>query len=240
MGLQTHLTMMNQHQPHKRQTGRKANGDAKEKPTKHKTTYWSDVALFLNYIFAEHWLGLLIGGSALGCIFLALSAISIKPIWWGCIGTMLLADLLIFAIFYVFNARMTSLEIRPTPPTSQAARRLDDLHGSIIRLHAINASDAAKEDQLRRLQLQVMEAYFFAVDSGELPALEPPIRTNDGPATLQDWKALVERMAGPLLSHPGVIGSGKDGEAYRDPPIGITAWIDHAAAVVHELREQMA
>lgn len=128
-----------------------------------------------------------------------------------------------------------------TTPSTQAANRLGDLRESILRLHAIDATDSAKQDQLRRLQLQVMLVYFPSVRDGIIPALEPPVvpETPLGPVTLRDWKRLAEKLAGPMLPHPIQVGKGTNGVVYGDPPIGIAAWIDHAAALVRVLQDQV-
>lgn len=183
-----------------------------------------------------------------------------KQLWWACAGACLLACSLIiwgFASLIAWLAPSIAATppqpapatgpasaTQPTPtsaPATQAAIWLGDIRESILRLHEINASDAQKEDQLRRIQIQVMEFYFANVGTGILPALEPPlVPSKEGKPTLDDWKHLAKRLAGPSLPHPDAVGAGTDGVVYYDPPIGTAGWIDHAALLVRVLQNQVA
>ena len=96
---------MNQHKSHKHQSRSKAKRKANCKTNAGKATYWHDVTVYLNHLFSEHWGGILLGGAVLCCIFIPLGTMNIKPIWWGCIGTIIFADMVIFALFAVAAAR---------------------------------------------------------------------------------------------------------------------------------------
>jgi hypothetical protein len=176
-----------------------------------------------------------------------LTALLVAPIWYGA---------------YRFSrGRPTPVAVPETQPTSQPSNapsspnadtspvrpfaktqvenRLGDLRESILRLHGITASDSAKEDQLRRLQSQVMELYFPAVAEGIIPPLNPPLtRSHDRAEILHDWRRLAERIDTPLAPHPQMVAAGKVGDVYVNSPIGITGWIDHAAALVRVLKDQ--
>lgn len=123
----------------------------------------------------------------------------------------------------------------------QVARRLGDLRDSIQRVHQLNGNDGVRQDQLRRLQAQVMDLWFPAKEAGILPQVDPPLtRSPDPREVLHDWRRLAERINHPAAPHPLLIGNGTDGRVYVDPPAGIAAWIDHAVALVSVLQEQAA
>jgi hypothetical protein len=233
---------MNQEQAGESRSHKETEGYSKDDDHKHKTTYWDEVTITLNYLFAEQWIGILWVIFATGFVFLFLAALNVRPMTWLVAGIVMLVAIIGYVMLRATKARRSQhISIVPTSATAnQAAMRLGDIRESILRLHTINASDAKKEDQLRRLQIQVMEFYFTSVATGILPAVDPPLVASiDGKSTLEDWKRLAERLAGPSLPHPNAVGTGTDGVVYYDPPIGIAAWIDHAAALVRVLENRV-
>ena len=105
----------------KNQANRKARDDSEKKPAHQKMTYWQDMNIFLNFSFSEHWIGLTVVAVAICCFFIYLGTIGMNPLWWACIGTILLLDLFIFALFAVTIKRSQPIPVPASQPTTSAS-----------------------------------------------------------------------------------------------------------------------
>jgi hypothetical protein len=135
---------MEQDQTHKGQTGSKPDHDSHEESDAGHPPFSSDLRSFLNHLFSTNYIGYWLSGAALCCLFIWFAAMNIKPIWWGCIGVILVADLVIFAIFYVANKRSelpTAPASQPSTTTKAAARAELRITGpERVRSSATNAA----------------------------------------------------------------------------------------------------
>lgn len=124
------------------QPNRKPDSNAKEEGIPHGPTYWQDMNSFLNFSFAEHWLGLTIVACALCCFFIYLATINMHPLWWACIGTILFVDLIIFALFSVGIKRLQA-----APTTAPGTPRTVPATATAIASPTISTSTDAQPGQ---------------------------------------------------------------------------------------------
>lgn len=79
--------------------------------TRSDRTSWSGVMSDPARFIVNHWLGVVV--FTVGITFFSAITQTGKPVWWTCVGTMILIDLAIFVSFWKFNQWF---EARATPP----------------------------------------------------------------------------------------------------------------------------
>lgn len=100
-------------------SNREANSNPYQKAANERQSLASIMTSILNYLFTEHWLVSILVASATGLVIYAIQdTFKIRSIWWGCVGTIVILDILVVVGFYAVDKWKSQ---SPSTQTSSAA-----------------------------------------------------------------------------------------------------------------------
>lgn len=105
--------MNNRNQSGNDQPGKKSKYDAKREPVKYEASYFEELTVSLNYIFSEHWIGLLVAGAGLACLLVPVLTFNLHWSTWLIIAAAMFAVLAVWANVRVRRSRASGAAVPP-------------------------------------------------------------------------------------------------------------------------------